>query len=59
LLEALVKKWAGTDRVVPLHEFFEILESAACTGNWSQKDRIGTAVVKLTDVARAFLTMEL
>jgi len=41
--------------------FFKILESAACTGNWSEKDMIRIAVLKLTDVARAFYngTLEL
>jgi hypothetical protein len=28
-LVGMVPKWSGTDKAVPLHEFFEILESTA------------------------------
>ena len=47
----MVPKWSGTDKAAPLHEFFEILESTARVGNWSQDDLIRTAAMKLTDVA--------
>lgn len=40
-LVALEPKWAGTDKAVPLHEFFETLESTAAIGNWSQEDQNG------------------
>ena len=50
----MVPKWSGTDKAVPLHEFFEILESTARVGNWSQGDLIRIAAMKLTDVARVF-----
>ena len=60
-LVALVPKWAGTDKAVPLHEFFEILESTARIGNWTHEDMIKIAILKLTDAARAFYsgTLEL
>jgi hypothetical protein len=34
-LVALAPKWAGTDKAVPLNEFFETIESTARIGNWS------------------------
>ena len=60
-LVALVPKWFGTDKAVPLHEFFEMLESTARIGNWTQEDMLTTAVLKLTLSARAFYngTLEL
>jgi hypothetical protein len=44
-----------------LNEFFEIIESNARVGNWSQEDLIRKAAMKLTDVARVFYnaTLEL
>jgi hypothetical protein len=53
-LVAMVPKWSRTDKAVPLHEFFEILESTARVGNWAQDDLIRTAAMRLTDVARIF-----
>jgi hypothetical protein len=53
-LVGIVPKWSGTDKAVPLHEFFEILESAARVGNWIQDDLIRIAAVRLTDVAGIF-----
>jgi hypothetical protein len=50
---AIVPKWSGTDKAVPLHEFFEILESTARVGNWAQDDLIRIDM-RLTDVARIF-----
>jgi len=60
-LVALVPKWAGTDKTIPLHEFFETIESIGKTANWTQEDIIRIATLKLTDVARAFYkgTLEL
>ena len=51
---SLVPKWAGNEKAVPLHEFFEAIDSAARIGNWTDADRIQIAVLKLTDSARAF-----
>jgi hypothetical protein len=42
------------DKAVPLHDFFEILESTARVGNWAQDDLIQIAAMRLTDVARIF-----
>jgi hypothetical protein len=53
-LVGIVPEWSGTDKAVPLHEFFEILESTACVGNWGQEDLIRIAAMHLTDVARIF-----
>jgi hypothetical protein len=53
-LVTMVPKWSGTDKAVPLHEFFEILESTARVGNWSQDDLIRIAAMRLTEVARNF-----
>jgi hypothetical protein len=58
---ALVPKWSGTDKAVPLHEFFETIESTGRFGNWIQEDMVRIATLKLTNVARAFYngTLEL
>jgi hypothetical protein len=50
----MVPKWSGTDKAVPLHEFFEILESTARVGNWTQEDVIRISAMRLTDVAIIF-----
>ena len=58
---ALLPKWSGTDKAVPLHEFFEAIESTEKIGNWTQEDMVRIATLKLTDEARAFYngTLEL
>jgi len=53
-LVALVPKWGGTDKAVPLKEFFDTIESTARIGNWSNEDMVRIATLKLTDVARTF-----
>jgi len=60
-LVALVPKWSGPDKAVPLHEFFKTIESTGKIGNWTQEDVVRIATLKLTDVARAFYngTLEL
>ena len=60
-LVALVRKWSGTDKAVPLREFFETIESTGKIGNWTHEDMVKIATLKLTDVARAFYngTLEL
>jgi hypothetical protein len=45
-----VPKWAGTDKAVPLHEFFETSEIIARIGNCSQEDMIRIAILKLTEL---------
>jgi hypothetical protein len=60
-LVALVPKWSGTDKAIPLHEFFETIESTGKIGNWTQEDMVRIATPKLTGVARVFYnrTLEL
>jgi hypothetical protein len=53
-LVSIVPKWAGRDKAIPLHHFFEAIDSAARIGNWTDPDRLQIAVIKLTDSARAF-----
>jgi hypothetical protein len=53
-LVGMVPKWSGTDKAVPLHDFFEIPEITARVGNWTQEDEISIAAMRLTDVARIF-----
>jgi hypothetical protein len=53
-LVGMVPKCSGTDKAVPLHEFFEILEGTSRVGNWTQEDQIRIAAMRLTDVARIF-----
>ena len=38
----------------PIGEFFEIIDSSAAIGNWSEADRKQICALKLTDAARAF-----
>ena len=53
-LVSLITKWAGSDKAVPLHEFFVAIEGSARVGNWSEQDKIQVATLKLADHARAF-----
>jgi len=49
----LIPKWTGTGKGVPLDEFLEAVEIAACIGNWSESDMV-QITIRLTDSARAF-----
>jgi hypothetical protein len=51
---SLIPRWAGNEKAIPLHEFFETIEGSARVGNWSDTDKIQVAALKLTDAARAF-----
>jgi hypothetical protein len=53
-LISLVPKWAGTGRLCSLNEFFESVQSAASLGNWSDRDKVRIASLKLTETARLF-----
>jgi hypothetical protein len=44
----MVPKWSGTNKAVPLHELFEILESTARVGICAQDDLITIAAMSLT-----------
>ena len=58
-LIALTPKWAGNDKAIPLHEFFETIESTARVANWSPEEMVRIAVLKLTDNARSFYNVNL
>lgn len=60
-LVALIPKWAGTEKSMSVHEFFETVENTAKVGNWGPTDKIQIVVLKLTEVAKAFYnsTLEL
>ena len=51
---SLIPKWAGNDKAIPLHDFFEAIERSVRVGKWSLADRIQVAVLTLADAARAF-----
>ena len=53
-LISLIPKWSGTEKSVSVKEFFEIEESSAKIGNWSEFDKVQITVLKLTEVAKAF-----
>jgi len=42
------------DRKISVKEFFELMESSARIGCWSEFDKIQITVLKITDVAKAF-----
>jgi hypothetical protein len=44
-LVSQIPKWAGNDKAVPLHEFFEAIEGSARVGNWSEQDMIQVATL--------------
>jgi hypothetical protein len=58
-LIALVPKWAGDDKAIPLHEFFETIVRTARIANWSPEEMVRIEVLKLTDAARAFCNVNL
>jgi hypothetical protein len=39
-LVALIPKWTGSDKGVPLEKFLEAVEIAARLGNWTEADMI-------------------
>jgi hypothetical protein len=51
-LAALVPKWAGTTKTIPIQVFFESIEEAAQVGCWTQADKIRIAKLKLTPRSR-------
>ena len=54
-----MRKWAGDDKAIPLHEFFETTENTARIANWSQEEIIRIALLKLRDSARSFCNVNL
>lgn len=53
-LISVIPKWGGTDSVVPLAEFFELIEGTARIGSWTEADKIQVCMLRLTDSAREF-----
>jgi hypothetical protein len=51
---SLIPKWGGTEKSVPISEFFDTIEGAAKVGNWSPEDKIQIAILKLMDAAKTF-----
>jgi hypothetical protein len=51
---SLVPKWTGTDKGIPLNEFLEAVERTAWIGNWSDKDKVQVAILRLHENARVF-----
>jgi hypothetical protein len=54
-LLTLVPRWAGTEKSGSLHEFLSAVENMAEMGNWSDKDKVRIATMKLEDAARVFV----
>jgi hypothetical protein len=53
-LVALIPKWTGTDKEVPLEEFLEAVEIAARLVNWTEADMVQIIILRLIDSARVF-----
>jgi hypothetical protein len=51
---SLIPKWSGTEKSVSVKEFFELVESSAKIGCWSDSDNTKITVLKITNVAKAF-----
>jgi hypothetical protein len=58
-LVSLIPRWAGTDKSMSVHEFFETVENTAKVGNWGPTDKIQIVVLKLMEVAKAFYNSNL
>jgi hypothetical protein len=53
-LVALIPKWTGTDKGVPLEEFLEAVEIVDRLGNWTEADMVQITILRLMDSARVF-----
>jgi hypothetical protein len=51
-LISLIPRWSGTEKSVSVKEFFELVESSARIGCWSEFDKIHIATLKFSDVAK-------
>jgi hypothetical protein len=58
-LVSLVPNWAGTPGSAPLSEFLESIENASRIGRWTDDDKFGIAILKLSDMTRAFFNAHL
>lgn len=50
----LIESWNGESRV-SVNEFFNKIERAALTGNWSDADKVTVVITKVTGAAALFL----
>ena len=53
-LVSLVSQWTGTDKGALLNQFFEAIDIAALIGCWSEADMVQLAILRLSNIARAF-----
>jgi len=53
-LISLIPMSSGTEKSVSVKEFFELVESSARIGCWSEFDKIQITILKLSDVAKIF-----
>jgi hypothetical protein len=53
-LLTLVPKWLGTEKSGSLEEFLSAVENMAEMGNWSKRDKVRIATMKLEEAARVF-----
>jgi hypothetical protein len=51
---SLVPSWSGMGKGISLNEFLEVVERTAWLGNWSDKDKVQVAVLRLQENARVF-----
>jgi hypothetical protein len=51
----LVPKWSGTEKSGSLQEFLSAVENIAKMGNWSDRDKVRIATIKLEFAARVFV----
>jgi hypothetical protein len=54
-LLTLVPKWSGTEKSGSLQEFLSAVENMAEMGNWSDRDKVRIATMKLEDAARVLV----
>jgi hypothetical protein len=54
-LVALIPKWTGADKGVPLEEFLEAVEIAARIRNWTDADMVQITILRLICSARVFM----
>jgi hypothetical protein len=51
---SLVPSWLGTEKGISLNEFLEAVERTAWLGNWSERDKVQIAILRLRENARVF-----
>jgi hypothetical protein len=53
-LSSLIPRFKRKKKSVSVEEFFELVESSAKIGCWSESDKIQVTILKITEVAKAF-----